>query len=339
MRKEKFNLAILTNKGHLGLKVMLERSLDSLFQYDIINCLEDIKAMPNPTNYDACFVLATGSTIKTHEVAPMIEELILKSPNLVWIHSMLAGVDHIINETLKKSTRITLTNTKGAYDSSIAEFVLLSVLYFAKKMQFLMTEKTQHKFERRLVDHAAGVKVGIIGYGSIGKNAAILLKKSLNAKIYAIRHTPKLAEDDKQIVEYMGGERDIPYVISEVDYVVNVLPKTTKTLGLYNMEMFKKMKSHAVFINIGRGDEVVEEDLIEALKSGVIAGAGLDVFAVEPLPATSPLYEMNNVLFSPHTMFYATDGWDSCIDTFEKELKSFIEGKPFGNVVDLSQEY
>lgn len=339
MEKKKLNLAIFTNKGHVGLKSIHDRKLDALFDYDVIQSLEEIKAMTYPTKYDACFVMTVATNIKFSDVSPMIEELIHKSPNLVWIHVMMAGIDHLVNETLKKSTKIILTNSKGAYDASVAEFVLLSILYFGKKMHILMASKAQHKYEKKTVEHVTGVKVGIIGYGSIGKYTAILLKNSLDATIYAIRNTPKLTEEDKKIVHFMGAEKDIPYVLSEVDYVVNVLPQTPKTIKLFNMEMFKKMKKSAVFINIGRGSACVEADLIEALKTGVIAGAGLDVFEVEPLPDTSPIYDLDNVLFSPHTMGYVNDGWELCISIFEKELKNFIEGRPFENIIDLNRGY
>ena len=337
--RKKFKLAIFTSPGHKGMGILVERKLDQFFDFDIIESVDQIKALSTPTAYEACFIMVAASKIPLSTVPAMVDALILKSPKLNWIHGMMAGVDFLLTETLRKSKHITLTNARGAYDSSLSESILLTILYFAKRVDKFVAQKARHVYQPQIVQHAHGAKVAIIGYGSIGKETAIILKKSLNCALYAIRRTDKSDPDDKELLTFHGLEKDLPYVLSQADYIINILPLTPTTAKYFDLAMFKRMRPSAIYINVGRGATTVEQDLVVALRTGVIAGAGLDVFEVEPLPATSPLYDLDNVLITAHSMGASCDYWERCITSFEKELTNYLSGKPFAYIVDVQTGY
>eukprot|EP00831_Metopus_contortus_P044765 TRINITY_DN3588_c0_g1_i6.p1 TRINITY_DN3588_c0_g1~~TRINITY_DN3588_c0_g1_i6.p1 ORF type:complete len:127 (-),score=13.33 TRINITY_DN3588_c0_g1_i6:167-547(-) len=123
------------------------------------------------------------------------------------------------------------------------------------------------------------------------------------------------------------------------DYIINLLPGIEETKNIVDMKMFKQMKPTCVYINLGRGITNNEADLVEALKSGIIAGAAIDVFQTEPLPPTSPLYDTPNLLITPHVSAYTEKGWDHALEAFEKEMLNFVYGRPFSHVVDLKKKY
>lgn len=303
-----------------------------------VNSLEQINAMPNPTDYAACFIIYLGMPYEGHSPAELLEAFIEKSPQLKWVHINSAGVDYLITPKLiEHCKKIPFTNSRGAYSQILAEFVLLSILYFAKKIPTLIKQQQEHVFQKVFVKNAFKSKVCIIGYGSIGRAAAKMLKGGLNAEIYAITNSGKAPGDD--IATSVGKIEDLDKILPICDYVVNLLPWTQQTDKFFNRAMFEKMNPKAVFINMGRGKSVVESDLINVLQEGKLAGAALDVFEEEPLPKFSRLYDLPNVLISPHTMALSEEGWRLCLERFNDELMNFVNNKPFENMVDLGKGY
>eukprot|EP01022_Parablepharisma_sp_SALTPOND_P025977 TRINITY_DN613_c0_g1_i1.p7 TRINITY_DN613_c0_g1~~TRINITY_DN613_c0_g1_i1.p7 ORF type:complete len:427 (+),score=32.14 TRINITY_DN613_c0_g1_i1:11411-12691(+) len=335
---KKVKLAVITDPAHLGLEKFKERNLAEYFDFDVISSKAQAESLSTPTDYMGAFIMTMGYPLSFSEAAQILEILLKSSPKLSWVHTLSAGVDFLTAPALIAAKHVTFTNARGAYNRPLAEFALLAILYFAKKMPFFMKIKQEHKFEKHVNDLAYGATVGIIGYGSIGRTVGKLLKDALNAKIYAITNDP-VSEAEKATLEFVGNTESIKEILPKVDYVITILPLTPKTKGLINASLFKLMKPNAIFINIGRGPTVKESDLIDALKNQVIAGAGLDVFEVEPLPPTSPLYDMDNVLMTPHSTDIIGNMLDLSLDVFEKELKAFAEGRPFTNVVNLAQGY
>ncbi|MDR3549543.1 MAG: D-2-hydroxyacid dehydrogenase [Candidatus Pacebacteria bacterium] len=336
---KKFRLAIITSQGHPALVRLAERKLTDCFDYDIIDTMDAVKKLPSPTPYSGCYLMTMGSPLDFPIAREILETLIEKSPVLKWVHIMTAGVEYLLTEPLKAANKhITFTNSRGAYNRPLAEFVLMSILYFAKKMPEFMRQKATHKYEKRTVNLAYGAHVGIVGFGSIGRTVSKLLKDALNAKIYAVTADP-VSEEERKTLEFVGQIKDLPSILPKLDYLVTILPLTPATHHLIKTEHFKMMKPSAVFINIGRGPTVEEAGLIEALKSGTIAGAGLDVFEVEPLPPTSPLYELDNVLMTPHSTDIVDNMTELSLDAFERELRCFVKGKPFVGLVNLSAGY
>ncbi len=339
-----FKLAIITSISCPLLKTLEERKLSAFFSYTVIDSLSQLNKLPMPLSFVAC--LCAGFDVPEVDSHEILEQLIDRSPDLRWVHMMTAGVDYTApNEKLQKAQqtgKIVFTNSKGAYNQSIAEFVAFGILYFAKRAGALLKIKQAHKFDKVIVDPIQKKTVGIIGYGSIGRTVARILRDGFDMKILAITRSTtfeSLPAEEQSRISFLGHSADLCSVLSQSDFVVNILPLTPDTTGLFTLEMFRNMKHSAVFINIGRGRTVVEVDLIQALKEGAIAGAALDVFEQEPLPSASPLYSMENVFVSAHTMGETADVYERCLDVFQKEMANFVQKKPLRNVVDLLAGY
>jgi phosphoglycerate dehydrogenase-like enzyme len=178
--------------------------------------------------------------------------------------------------------------------------------------------------------------VGIIGVGTIGKEAA-KIAKAFGMKVLGVRHSGK----QQEFVDEMFTTNQLDAVLPNCDYVVVTLPLTKETNRLFSAKQFDLMKSSAFFINIGRGEIVVERDLISALQRGQIAGAGLDVFEQEPLTVESPLWEMENVIITPHTSG-STEHYNQRVieNILIPNLINYISGnQPSVNLVNYSKGY
>jgi phosphoglycerate dehydrogenase-like enzyme len=257
---------------------------------------------------------------------------------LKWIHSMSAGVEQILFPELINSS-IPLTNARGVFKRSLAEFALLGMLYFAKGVSRLEQQKREHKWETFLVDWIPERKVAIVGYGEIGRECA-MLAKALGAQILATRRRPELLDSD-QILDRSFPLSGLHEMLREADYVVLAAPNTPETKHMMSDAEFAAMKPSAVVINVGRGTVVDEAALIRALENKLIAGAALDVFESEPLPATSPLWDMPNVLLSPHCTDRTKDpDWlDLAMRRFVTNFHHFLNKEPLEFLVDKHAGY
>ena len=178
--------------------------------------------------------------------------------------------------------------------------------------------------------------MAIIGYGDIGAACAKIAKNGFGMKVIGVKRKPdECSEEYKSYCDEVVGNDAYEAVIKDADFVVGVLPKTAATEDFFNMDStFSKMKPTSVFMNIGRGPTVQEEDLILALNEKKISGAVLDVFKKEPLPQENPLWSMPNVLLTPHCAQQDPDFMSDCIFQFADNLTNFVEGKPLVNIRD-----
>lgn len=287
--------------------------------------------MMKPGDYDSALIVSSSPK--------QMEDFLGAQRNIRWIHSTMAGVDWVVGERLKNS-KIVLTNAKGAFSESLAEHILFSILYFTKKTPHFIETRAKHEWAPIDVDSARHLKVGIIGYGNIGYNVAKLLKRSIKSRIYGCcNQLSEMNEKYESVCDRIFEGKDYEKVLKSSDFVVGILPKTHKTLNYFNMEKFMLMKKSAVFINIGRGVTMVEDDLVQALNEGVITGAALDVFPQEPLPSTSKLYDMKNVLMTYHCTDRTVDFWERTMKVFERELKRYVANKAPINLIDKSKGY
>jgi phosphoglycerate dehydrogenase-like enzyme len=193
-----------------------------------------------------------------------------------------------------------VTNAAGVHATPLAEFVLFAMLYFAKRMPRVLADQQRHHWERFALDTLPGKTLGIVAFGHVGR-AIARLARSAGLRIQALRRTPGDPDGspDADAIYPPGGLRAL---LSLSDYVALIVPLTPETTGLLGKAELAAMKPGAVLINVGRGQLVDEAALVEALRSGHLGGAALDVFAREPLPADSPLWDMPNVLVTPHSM-------------------------------------
>ena len=264
---------------------------------------------------------------------PLLLDVVPRAPRLRWIQSISAGVEEFARPVLTEHG-IILTSAAGVYDPGLAESVLGFLLAFsARILEDARLEPGAWPHEKtRLL---RGTTALVVGAGSIGTETGRLLRAA-GAHVRGLARTSRAADG---IFEAIAGAGDLHAELAEADHVVNVLPRTASTERMFDATAFAAMKPTAFFVNIGRGATVDEPALIDALASGGIAGAALDVFEVEPLPPASPLWRMSNVLVSPHRAGDHERWADDVVALFVDNLRRFVAGEPLRNVVDVELGY
>lgn len=262
--------------------------------------------------------------------------LIARAPRLKWVQVTSAGVDRYLDDDFRKSSVI-LTNTSGMHATPIGEFVMEQMLMFAKNAAFCFELKQKKQWQHFEPTVLRGKTVGIVGLGNIGKEVA-RLSKAFGMRVVATRRsTPRTPR--ARNVDLMLPRQELPRLLAESDYVVITLPYTHETKNLFGAKELQAMKPSAYLINIGRGGIIDEDVLARALSENWIAGAGLDVFATEPLSPESKLWELPNLLFSPHVSGDMENYIGQATEVFCKNLKRYLEGKRLFNVVDKRLGY
>lgn len=241
---------------------------------------------------------------------------------LRWVHVAGAGVDRTLTPQLVESD-VVVTNSRGVFERPIAEYVLGLLLAFAKDLPGTLTRQQRRQWQHRQTGMLAGHRVVVVGSGPIGREIGELLGAvGMQVRILGRAESGHL-----------------PAHVSDADYVVGVVPLTDQTLGMFDRKVFDAMPTTARFVNVGRGPSVVEEDLVTALREGDLAGAALDVFDLEPLPAEHPLWTMERAIVSPH-MAGDRFGWqEALVDVFLGNLDRWRSGQPLHNVVDKQLGY
>lgn len=250
-----------------------------------------------------------------------------------WVHSLSAGVENQVFPEFVASP-VPFTNARGVYKESLAEFVLASVLFFAKDFRRLLTNQAAHRWEQFDCKMIAGRTMGIAGYGEIGR-AVAQRAKAMGMKVIGCRRRPA---PDGIADEVLPNDR-LHDMLNWSDYVVVAAPLTPETRGMIGKAEFGAMRSEAVLINIGRGPVVDESALVDALREKRILGAALDVFDEEPLPESHPFWSLENVLLSPHCADHV-DGWmEASVQFFVDNFRCFESGRPLLNLVDKKAGY
>ncbi|AKP67298.1 D-2-hydroxyacid dehydrogenase [Companilactobacillus ginsenosidimutans] len=255
--------------------------------------------------------------------------------HLKWIQTIRAGVDALPLDHLREED-IVVTSGSGANAINIAEQTLAYMLMFVRKLHLSMRDQDNDYWNvDEPYDEVFGKKVLIVGAGNIG---SILGRycKALGMSTIGIRRTAKPTE----YMDEMMSMDQLSEAVGKADFVVNILPDTKDTVNIFDKVVFEKMQKNSIYINIGRGKTTDTNDLIDALESGQIAGAALDVFEPEPLPADNPLWDMKNVIVTPHNAGRSKHYAERAFKIFKKNLKSLLEnGEVAENVVDLKRGY
>lgn len=265
-----------------------------------------------------------------------VRKVMAAAPNLEWIHARYAGIDKLLFPELIASP-IPLTNGSGVFSPSLAEFVILGALYFAKDVPRLLKAKAERRWESFAVHEIGSQTMGIVGHGDIGR-ATARRAKGLGMRVLALRRdiAPRPGDEHVDRVYPAAG---LHAMLPECDYVVVTAPLTPDTHGMIGGREFAAMKPDAVIMNVGRGPVIDEAAMIEALRTRQIRGAALDVFEVEPLRADSPLWSMDNVLISPHTADHTKDWYDEAANFFLEQFARWRTGDQLRNVVDKKAGY
>jgi len=280
---------------------------------------------------DAEIILNWSSSLE------LLRDVFLMSHRLRWMHSRSAGLEQTLFPELIES-EVILTNGSGVFSSALGEFVVASILYFAKDFRRMIRNQLAGVWEQFDVTMVSGQILGIVGYGSIGR-AIAARARGLDMKVLALRRrVPRQSEEDLLIDHVFGPEGRLD-MLSRCDYVVLAVPLTEQTRGLIADPEFAVMKKNAVVINVGRGPTIDERAMIKALSENRIRGVALDVFDQEPLPEHHPFYSFENVLLSPHCADHTPDWLDNAMRFFIAQLERFRSGKDLFNIVDKRLGY
>ncbi|MEK3725612.1 D-2-hydroxyacid dehydrogenase [Paenibacillus sp. FSL H8-0034] len=263
------------------------------------------------------------------------KECLQQDTMLRWVQSWGAGVDRMPLTALSEYG-VLLTNSSGVHPNPISESIFAMMLGLTRQLQRSIRNQLQHKWEQlNGLGEIHGKTIGILGVGSIGLEVA-KISKVFGMTVLGVKRT--LSES--VYVDRMVKMDSLDEVLRESDYIVNTLPHTSETNHVMGRAQFAAMKASAFYINIGRGGTTDTEALIEALQQGTIAGAGLDVFEVEPLPADNVLWDMDNVIISAHNTGITEYYQERAMHIFLRNLKDYVEGRePQLNRVNLEQQY
>ncbi|WP_298819933.1 D-2-hydroxyacid dehydrogenase [Chloroflexus sp.] len=267
--------------------------------------------------------------------AEQLARLVRQMPALRWIHIPRAGVDgSLIPEVVARD--IIVTNSAGVHAIPISEFVMLFALSHVKQAARLHRMQAAHQWREPDLQlrELAGSTMLIIGLGQIGQ-AIAARASAFGMRVWGSRRNPRPVSGVEQVV----GEGEWRSLLPQADFVVIAAPLTPLTRGMFGRAELALMKPEAYLINIARGEIVDEDALIEALRAHRIAGAGLDVFAHEPLPPDSPLWELPNVFVTPHISWSSPFIRSRTLDMFATNLRAFLNHEPMINVVDKQAGY
>ncbi|MFI6857754.1 D-2-hydroxyacid dehydrogenase [Streptomyces sp. NPDC050416] len=270
-------------------------------------------------------------------ITPAVREAWPDNPEKAprWVHASSAGVDSFLFPALVDDPGVVLTNARGVYDEPTAEYVLGLILALAKDFPGTWEHQRRREWRPRLSDGITGRTVLVWGTGPIGRAIARLL----GAVGMRVCGAGRKARTDDPDFGTVHGPTTLTPALKEADYVVLAAPLTKGTRGMVDASVLAAMKPGARLINVGRGGLVDEEALIDHLAAGRLAGAALDVFGQEPLPAESPLWDMPGVMISPHTAGETTGEREALVEVFLDNLTRHIEGRPLRNVVDKRRGY
>jgi phosphoglycerate dehydrogenase-like enzyme len=280
-------------------------------------------------------------------------DIATRAHGLKWIQLLSAGADHVLGGPLK-TIAIPLTTASGIHATPIAEYTLASMLAYAHRIHLAIRAQARREWMRSgafmgSVDEIRGRTLGIIGYGSIGRETA-RLAAAFGMKVFALKRNPAdrfdpgwspagLGDPDGQIPARFFGPEDREAILGESDYVSVTLPLTDHTRKFIGEREFAAMKPGAYLVNIGRGEVIDERAMAAALAAAKIGGAGLDVFEHEPLESSSPLWDLENVILTPHISGANRGYMDKACELFAENLKRFAANRPLLNVVDPNQGY
>jgi len=262
---------------------------------------------------------------------------------LRWVQCSYTGMELTLCPGLVDDPSITVCISTDVYSNNLAEWVIAGIFYWEKFITRLQKQQKEHAWVRFYNHELCGKNMAVIGFGSIGQAAA---KKAtgLGVHVTGVRRRPVPEAEEKStvsadIAERVVGNEKLMEIIPNMDYIVLVMPLTPKSRGMFGKEQFAAMKESAIFVNIGRGPTADYEALYQALHDHKIAAASVDVTDVEPLPPSSKLWDLENILISPHSCVMCAEQSVRCADFIMQNIRRFAQGEPLVNIVDKKEGY
>ena len=263
--------------------------------------------------------------------------LLAASENLEWLQLESAGADAYIKPGVLNEKTV-LTNATGAYSKAVAEHAFALTLMLQKKLYLYRDDQRKAIWgDRGTVSSLSDCTVAVVGLGDIGQHYARLVK-AMGAYVIGVKRRTGSCPD---YVDELVMTQDLDTVLPRADVILSILPNTAATRYIYTAESFDKMKDSALFINCGRGNAVASEVLYEALSRHKIAAAAVDVTEMEPLPADSPLWQLENLVITPHISggFHLPETFERIVDIAAENLRAYLAGRELRNVVDFTTGY
>jgi phosphoglycerate dehydrogenase-like enzyme len=267
-------------------------------------------------------------------------EILEAGPDIQWVQLPYAGAERCVAVPAIHERNILVTNAQRIYGPEIAEHVMAMILSFTRGLYRFIPAQSEGAWNRRLVPEERlweleGKTLLVVGLGGIGTEVA-RLGAAMGMTVLATRNSRREGPD---FVEYVGLADELPDLTHRADIIVNAAPLTPATEDLFDADFFSTMKPTAYFINVGRGGSVVTADLVEALEEGNLAGAGLDVTDPEPLPQGHPLWNMPNVIITPHVAAGSDLRSERLWVVLRENLRRYVAGEPMLSVVDPARGY
>ena len=284
------------------------------------------------------------------------DRLLARAPHLAWVHSATSGVERALTPAAMERGLV-VTNARGVFSRPIAEYVLMMILSVSRRLPQLLELQRERTWQPLEGAELRDVTVGIVGLGSIGR-AVGTLATAFGCRVVAVRRRPDgntiaadvpgagdtVPSDDERsfgevMLDRVGGPETLPELLGESDFIVLAAPLTPETQDMINDSTLAMVKPGSWLINVARGRLIDEHALIRALREGTLGGAVLDTFRDEPLPSTSPFYDLPNVIVTPHTAWSSGRVLDRSVELFCDNLRRFAAGEPLLNVVDPAAGY
>jgi phosphoglycerate dehydrogenase-like enzyme len=325
--------------------------------------LEDIRAVSPRLHVERHFPTVPERAWDDAEIVYTINALPQpdQAPRLRWVQLHSAGFDHVLDHPLIKAQDVEVTSTSGIHAVQMAEYCLAMMLAFNYNLPKMLELKSRAEWPQKrpgalhLDDlfrpyELRGQTLGIVGYGSVGRELA-RVADALGMKVLAIKRDvmhpreeeayrePGTGDPEGEIPARLYPPEAIQSLAREADYLVLTIPLTAKTRHMIDAQVLASMKPTGVLINVARGPVVDEKALISALAAHKIRGAALDVFDEEPLPSTSPLWNLDNVIISPHVSGNSRRYHEKAVSVFIENLERYLNNRPLLNRLRREQEY
>jgi phosphoglycerate dehydrogenase-like enzyme len=298
-------------------------------------------------DYSATDVLYTGAPPRD----------LSRARGLKWVQVHMAGVNTLLDHPIYTETSVLLTTTSGVHAATIAEYAISVLLALAHRVPRMVEWKAKgtwppdkDRWSLFVPTEMRGATLGIIGYGSIGRELARIAKTAFGMSVLACKRDPSRREDSGYALPGTGdpegalpdawfSPENLSDLLARSDAVVMCAPLTPETERMIGTAELRAMKATAYFVNVGRGATVDEAALARALADKRIAGAAIDVFAEEPPPPGHPFYQLDNVIVSPHVSGFLPSYDDRCVELFAENLRRYLADAPLLNLVDRAKGY
>ncbi|HLK11424.1 MAG TPA: D-2-hydroxyacid dehydrogenase [Candidatus Binatia bacterium] len=314
----------------------------------------DVVHAAYPTSWEEVSARRTGAPLRAAETVPdalqaalaradavfgfaLPRDLPALAPGLRWVATPAAGIDHLRGTGVLEAAAIAVTTTGGLFAGVIAEHVFAGILHFAKRLATFEAQRRERRWKMTRVGALEGRTVGLVGVGHIGR-AVAARARAFGMRVLGLgrsdprgRHVPG--------VDRLLGRTALPELLASADYAVVAVADTPATRGLLGAAEIARLRPEAVLVNVARGTVLDESALVAALRAGRLAGAALDVFAEEPLPPASPLWELPNVLLTPHVAANVEDYLPRAIARLAENVPRFLAGAPLLDRLDRERGY